>query len=80
METLLSGIGSLNLRWQDLLDILITAFVIYRVLLLIRGTLAIKMVSALAVLVLVFRVSEWLQFSLSQTSWRPNRLVTRSSR
>jgi diadenylate cyclase len=37
-------------RWQDVLDILIVAFVIYRIVLLIRGTRAMQMVVGLVIL------------------------------
>lgn len=39
-----------TLRWQDVLDILIVAYVIYRVALLIRGTRTVRMVVGMAVL------------------------------
>jgi len=39
-----------RLRWQDVLDILIVAFVIYRIALLIRGTRAMQMVAGLVIL------------------------------
>lgn len=39
-----------NLRWQDVVDILIVAYVIYRIALLIRGTRTVRMVVGLAVL------------------------------
>jgi len=42
------------LRWQDVLDILIVGFIIYRVILLIRGTRAVQMLAGLAVLTVVY--------------------------
>ncbi len=50
-----------HLRWQDILDILIVAFVVYRVLLLIKGTRAIQMIVGLLVLLGVFFLSDLLQ-------------------
>jgi diadenylate cyclase len=38
-----------RLRWQDALDILIVAYVIYRIALLIRGTRTMQMVAGLAI-------------------------------
>ena len=38
-----------KLRWQDVLDILIVAYVIYRIALLIRGTRTMQMVVGLLV-------------------------------
>ncbi|HXX37172.1 MAG TPA: diadenylate cyclase CdaA [bacterium] len=49
------------LRVWDLVDILVVAFVIYQVLMLIRGTRAVQLVSGLAVLFGVYVVSRWLQ-------------------
>jgi uncharacterized protein (TIGR00159 family) len=44
-----------NFRWLlDLLDILLVAFIIYRILLLIQGTRAVQMLVGLAVLLIVF--------------------------
>jgi len=44
-----------NFRWLlDLLDILLVAFIIYRILLLIQGTRAVQMLLGLAVLLIVY--------------------------
>ncbi len=42
------------LRWQDIVDILCVAFIIYRVILLIRGTRAVQMAAGLAVIIVVY--------------------------
>jgi len=42
------------LRWQDLVDILVVAYLIYRVILLIRGTRAVHMAAGLAVIILTY--------------------------
>lgn len=48
-----------NFRWfLDLLDILLVAFIIYRILLLIKGTRAVQMLVGLAVLLIVFVASQ----------------------
>jgi len=44
-------------RWQDLLDVLIVAFIIYRLLLLIKGTRALQLVIGLTVVFFAFYVS-----------------------
>ncbi|HHI97804.1 MAG TPA: TIGR00159 family protein [Thermodesulfatator atlanticus] len=49
------------LRWQDILDILIVAYLFYRILLLIRGTRAVQMAAGLAVLILMYFVAGQLQ-------------------
>ncbi|OAQ21189.1 diadenylate cyclase CdaA [Thermosulfurimonas dismutans] len=42
------------LRWQDVLDILIVAYLFYRILLLIRGTRAVQMAAGLSVIVVMY--------------------------
>ncbi|HID98214.1 MAG TPA: TIGR00159 family protein [Thermodesulfobacteriaceae bacterium] len=49
------------LRWQDVLDILIVAFLIYRVILLIRGTRAVQMAAGLAVIIVVYFAARQLE-------------------
>ncbi|MBI4697509.1 MAG: TIGR00159 family protein [Nitrospirae bacterium] len=56
METL----RHLKLRWQDILDILLVAAILYRVLLLIKGTRALKILTGLGLLVVVFLFSGYL--------------------
>jgi uncharacterized protein (TIGR00159 family) len=50
------------LRWQDAVDILLVAFVVYRIFLLIRGTRAVQMLVGLAILVIAYAASEILEF------------------
>ena len=48
-----------NFRWVlDLLDILLVAFMIYRIILLIKGTRAVQMLVGLAVLLIVYVASQ----------------------
>jgi len=48
-----------NFRWLlDLLDILLVAFVIYRILLMIKGTRAVQMLVGLAVLLIIYVASQ----------------------
>jgi len=48
-----------NFRWVlDLLDILLVAFIIYRIILLIKGTRAVQMLVGLAVLLFVYIASQ----------------------
>lgn len=49
------------LRWQDILDILIVAAILYRVLLIIKGTKAAQMLIGLGVLFLAFLFSDYLE-------------------
>src|SRR5579875_3941514 len=61
------------LRWQDALDILIVAFVIYRVIVLIRGTRTVQMVVGLALLGLAFVASQML--GLFTLNWLLNNFL-----
>lgn len=45
------------LRWQDIADILIVSFFIYRIMLLIRGTRAVQMLAGIAVIIIVYFIS-----------------------
>ncbi len=55
------------IRWQDILDILIVSVVIYRVLLIIKGTKAAQMLVGLGVLFLAFLFSRY--FNLHTVDW-----------
>lgn len=50
------------IRWQDLCDILIVAYLIYRVILLIKGTRAVQMLIGIAVLIVVYFAARELEF------------------
>ena len=49
----------MQVRWQDAIDVLIVAFIIYRILLLIKGTKAVQMLTGLGILLLALLVSHW---------------------
>jgi len=49
-----------QLRFMDLIDIAIVAYVAYRAILLIRGTRAVQLIKGLAVLIISTKASEWL--------------------
>ncbi|NLC71070.1 MAG: TIGR00159 family protein [Desulfuromonadaceae bacterium] len=44
----------MNFRWLDVVDILLVAFIIYRIILLIQGTRAVQMLFGLAIIFLVY--------------------------
>jgi len=46
-----------QLRWQDILDILLVALIFYQVLLIIKGTKALKMLIGLVILLIIFLFS-----------------------
>jgi diadenylate cyclase len=50
-----------SLRWQDFLDVAVVAFIIYRILLLIRGTRARQLVVGLIVVFVAFYASRKLE-------------------
>ena len=51
---MLETIKSLSLRWQDIIDIMIVAYIIYRVILLIKGTRAVQMLAGIAILIVLY--------------------------
>lgn len=54
-------------RWYDLIDILIVSFIIYRVLLLIRGTRAVQMLTGFGIILILYYASERLGFHTLHT-------------
>jgi diadenylate cyclase len=60
-------------RWQDILDILIVAFIIYRIVLLIKGTRAIQLITGLIIIFAAFFVSRKLE--LFTLGWILNNFV-----
>ncbi len=51
-----------SIRWQDVCDILIVSFIIYRLMLLIRGTRAVQMLAGIVVLIVVYFGARELEF------------------
>ncbi len=43
-----------SLRWQDVVDILLVSFIIYRVILFIKGTRAVQMLAGIVVLLILY--------------------------
>jgi diadenylate cyclase len=56
-----------DFRWQDVLDLLIIAFVVYQLVLLIRGTRAVQMILGLVVLAAVYQGAQY--FELYTVNW-----------
>lgn len=50
-----------TIRWQDILDILLVAFIFYRLILILKGTRTLQMLVGLAVLLLALVVSKWIE-------------------
>ena len=56
-----------SLRWQDFVDILIVTVIIYRIILLIRGTRAVQMLIGIVVITVIYFISR--QFDLLTLHW-----------
>src|SRR5258708_36855856 len=56
-----------NRSWRDVLDILVVAFLLYRLLLLIRGTRAVQLLAGMGVLAVIGLAASALHLGL--TSW-----------
>jgi len=55
------------LRWQDVVDILIVTVIIYRIILLIRGTRAVQMLIGIVVITIIYFISR--QLDLLTLHW-----------
>ncbi len=55
------------LRWQDIADILIVSYIIYRIILLIRGTRAVQMLAGIIVITIIYFISS--QLDLLALHW-----------
>jgi diadenylate cyclase len=64
VSTLLDQLRFLHPSWRDVVEILLVAFVFYRLLLLIHGTRAVQMLIGIVVLVLAFAMSWVLKLSM----------------
>ena len=56
-----------SLRWQDIADILIVSYIIYRLILLIRGTRAVQMLFGIFVITIIYFISS--QLNLLALHW-----------
>ncbi|MBA4390841.1 MAG: TIGR00159 family protein [Syntrophus sp. (in: bacteria)] len=62
-----------DLRWQDIVDILIVSFIIYKTFILIKGTRAIQLILGLVIVMFVFSLAE--KFGLFTVGWIFNNFV-----
>ncbi len=51
-----------SIRWQDIVDIIVVSMLIYWLLVFIKGTRAVQMLTGLAILLLAFVVSDKMEF------------------
>ena len=63
-----------SLRWQDFFDILIVWFIIYRVLLIIRGTRAAQMLAGIAIIIFAYFAAK--QLGLITLYWLLNTFLS----
>ncbi|MGH7273021.1 MAG: diadenylate cyclase, partial [Nitrospiria bacterium] len=49
-----------SIRWQDLLDVLVVAVILYWLFLTLKGTLALKMLMGLAMILVALLLAKWL--------------------
>lgn len=56
-----------SLRWQDVIDILIVSIIIYRIILLIRGTRAVQMLLGIVVIIIIYFISR--ELDLLTLNW-----------
>ncbi len=62
-------IGNIVIRWQDILDIVIVAYIIYRLLLIIKGTIAVQMIFAFIVFFLMSKISSSHYMEFHTLNW-----------
>ena len=62
-----------DIRWQDVVDIVIVAFIIYETFLLIKGTRAIQLILGLVIVMFIFSLAE--RFGLFTVGWIFNNFV-----
>jgi diadenylate cyclase len=55
------------IRWQDLVDILLVTIIVYRVLLLIRGTRAVQMLTGFGIILIFYFLADKLRFHTLHT-------------
>ncbi len=67
-----------DLTWQklikDMIDVLIVAFIIYKMILQVRGTRAVQLVKGIFVLIATWGISTW--FNLFTLKWLMNQMFT----
>ena len=73
LSRLLDGFRGTDLTWLDAIDILIVAFIIYQLLLFLRGTHAVQIVLGGAVVVLLYWMAKWLD--LQTVNWLLQTLI-----
>ncbi|MEW9702542.1 diadenylate cyclase CdaA [Paenibacillus sp. SI8] len=63
-----------SISFKDIIDILIVSYVIYKLILIVRGTRAIQLMKGILVVVVTWALSIW--FKLSTLQWMMNQTLT----
>jgi diadenylate cyclase len=63
-----------EIRITDIIDIIIVSYVIYKMILLVRGTRAIQLLKGILVVVVTWALSSW--FKLNTLQWMMNQMFT----
>lgn len=66
MDTFITNIRDI-VRWNDMIDILLVTIVVYRILLLIRGTRAVQMLTGFGIILMGYFISQKLQLHTLHT-------------
>ena len=74
LESIVAAVKQLNVEWRDIVDIIIVAYVIYRLILIIRGTRAEQLVKGLGILLLAMVISE--QVGFVAFNWALRQIMT----
>ena len=74
LEQFLSGIAQFRVGWRDVVDIAIISYIIYRLIVLIRGTRAEQLIKGLGVLLIALVISNAL--GLRTISWMMQGIMT----
>ncbi len=74
LDRILAAILQLNVEWRDIIDIVIMAYLFYRVILIIRGTRAEQLVKGLIILLLAMVISD--QTGLDALNWTLRQTMT----
>ncbi len=74
MDRIIAAILQINVEWRDIIDIIIMAYLFYRVILIIRGTRAEQLVKGLIILLLAMVISD--QTGLDALNWTLRQTMT----
>jgi len=74
LDRIIAAVLQLNVEWRDIIDIVLMAYIFYRVILIIRGTRAEQLVKGLVVLLVAMVISD--QTGLDTLNWTLRQVMT----